>query len=126
MQIEQAARPGQAALGPSQVAEQDVLDQARESIDNFDPDVERTRRVDLTNEVICTIDPDDAKDYDDAISLRYREDTGYWELGVHIADVSYFVPAGSALDEDAFDITCSDQSDLEVRGGGGRFQRHVV
>ena len=80
----------------------EVLAQARESIDQFDPEVERTRRVDLTNEVICTIDPDDAKDYDDAISLR-KLDSGLWELGVHIADVSFFVPAGSELDLEAYE-----------------------
>ncbi len=80
---------------------EDVLAQARQSIDNFDPEVERTRRLDLTDEMICTIDPDDAKDYDDAISLR-QLDSGLWELGVHIADVSFFVPAGSKLDEEAY------------------------
>lgn len=81
---------------------EEVLAQARQSIDAFDPEVERTRRVDLTDEVICTIDPDDAKDYDDAISLR-QLDSGLWELGVHIADVSFFVPAGSDLDNEAYD-----------------------
>jgi ribonuclease R len=81
---------------------EEVLAQARQSIDAFDPEVERTQRVDLTNDVICTIDPDDAKDYDDAISLR-QLDSGLWELGVHIADVSFFVPAGTALDHEAYD-----------------------
>ena len=57
-------------------------------------------RVDLSDQIVCTIDPDDAKDYDDAISLRLL-DNGYWELGVHIADVSNFVPQGSALDLEA-------------------------
>jgi ribonuclease R len=57
-------------------------------------------RYDLSEEVICTIDPVDAKDYDDAISLRRTED-GLWELGVHIADVSFFVPEGSELDIEA-------------------------
>src|SRR5204863_1077448 len=52
------------------------------------------------NELICTIDPDDAKDYDDAISIR-RLDNGQYQLGVHIADVSYFVEQGSPLDEEA-------------------------
>jgi ribonuclease R len=75
----------------------EVKQEAREAIDTFDPEVERTRRLDLTDLIVCTIDPDDAKDYDDAISLR-RLASGHWELGVHIADVSYFVPAGSALD----------------------------
>ncbi len=79
---------------------EEVKDQARAAIDSFDPEVERTRRLDLTDQMICTIDPDDAKDYDDAISLR-RLDNGNWELGVHIADVSFFVPQGTALDLEA-------------------------
>jgi ribonuclease R len=74
--------------------------QARESVDSFNVDLERSKRFDLSDEIICTIDPDDAKDYDDAISLRQVEN-GYWELGVHIADVSHFVPEGTALDEEA-------------------------
>ncbi|HZL37750.1 MAG TPA: ribonuclease R [Tepidisphaeraceae bacterium] len=80
----------------------EVLEQARASIDAFDPQGERTRRLDLTDALICTIDPDDAKDYDDAISLRQLE-SGLWELGVHIADVSHFVPGGSALDDEAYE-----------------------
>jgi ribonuclease R len=74
--------------------------QARQSVDSFDAEEERSRRLDLSDEVICTIDPDDAKDYDDAISLKQVEG-GYWELGVHIADVSYFVEAETPLDVDA-------------------------
>jgi ribonuclease R len=77
-----------------------VLDEARRSVDSFNPDDERSRRIDLSDQTVCTIDPDDAKDYDDAISLR-QLDNGYWELGVHIADVSHFVPGGTALDEEA-------------------------
>jgi ribonuclease R len=79
----------------------EVLAQARQAIDAFNPEEEKSRRLDLTKEVICTIDPVDAKDYDDAISLTQLE-SGDWELGVHIADVSSFVPAGSALDEEAY------------------------
>ncbi len=56
-------------------------------------------REDLTNEPIFTIDGADAKDLDDAISVR-RLPTG-WELGVHIADVSHYVTKGSKLDEEA-------------------------
>jgi ribonuclease R len=77
-----------------------VVAGARKSIDRFDPEAERASRLDLSDLVICTIDPDDAKDYDDAISLTTVED-GLVELGVHIADVSHFVPAASALDEEA-------------------------
>jgi ribonuclease R len=84
---------------PAEFPEQ-VLAQARRSVDGFDPETERAVRLDLTDEIICTIDPDDAKDYDDAISLR-QLDSGEWELGVHIADVSHFVPGGSPLDEEA-------------------------
>ncbi|HZN68511.1 MAG TPA: RNB domain-containing ribonuclease, partial [Tepidisphaeraceae bacterium] len=79
---------------------EDVKQQARQSLDSFDPEQERQTRVDLTEEVICTIDPDDAKDYDDAISLRQLA-SGLWELGVHIADVSFFIPQGTPLDLEA-------------------------
>ena len=79
---------------------EDVLAQARRAVESFDPEVERGNRLDLIDEIICTIDPDDAKDYDDAISLK-QLDGGLWELGVHIADVSYFVTEGSPLDEEA-------------------------
>jgi ribonuclease R len=76
------------------------LRQARHAVAAFSGQKEYADRVDLTEEVICTIDPDDAKDYDDAISLK-RLEGGRWELGVHIADVSHFIPPGSALDEES-------------------------
>jgi ribonuclease R len=79
---------------------QEVKDQARHALDTFDPEEEKRVRVDLSDQIVCTIDPDDAKDYDDAISLRPLPN-GEWELGVHIADVSHFVPAGSPLDLEA-------------------------
>ena len=57
-------------------------------------------RLDLRELLTVTIDPATARDFDDAISLS-RDERGYWSLGVHIADVSHFVRAGSALDRAA-------------------------
>ncbi|MDZ4724469.1 MAG: ribonuclease R [candidate division Zixibacteria bacterium] len=62
-------------------------------------DVSMADRLDLTNECIYTIDPFDAKDHDDAVSV-IKIDGGF-RLGVHIADVAYFVEEGSALDKEA-------------------------
>ena len=58
------------------------------------------KRTDLTEETIITIDPADAKDFDDALSLE-KLDNGNWRLGVHIADVAHFVPKGSPIDKEA-------------------------
>src|SRR5688500_3464452 len=93
---------------------EEVLAQARHAVDTFNPDEERSRRLDITDQIICTIDQDDAKDYDDAISLREVEG-GYWELGVHIADVSYFVKADTPLDHEALE-----------RGNSSYFPGHVI
>lgn len=78
----------------------ECLDQGRGEVDRFNAMTRWPDRLDLSDRVICTIDPDDAKDYDDAISLR-RLDSGQWELGVHIADVSAFVRTDSPLDVEA-------------------------
>jgi ribonuclease R len=74
-------------------------EQARQATEAYDPD-HAVNRADLTGEVIVTIDPPDAKDFDDAISLKKDRD-GNWRLGVHIADVSHFIPMDSALDVEA-------------------------
>lgn len=58
------------------------------------------KRRDFREVFTITIDPADAKDFDDAISLR-KMDNGHWEVGVHIADVSYYVRPGSAIDQEA-------------------------
>lgn len=61
---------------------------------------EIANREDLRTLTTFTIDPDTAKDFDDALSLT-KDDTGRYHLGVHIADVSYYVQPGSALDKEA-------------------------
>lgn len=58
------------------------------------------KRTDLRNELIFTIDGDDSKDFDDAVSLK--EENGIFTLGVHIADVGEYVTYGSLLDKEAF------------------------
>jgi ribonuclease R len=64
------------------------------------PESELERRLDLRDVVTFTIDPAEAKDFDDAVSLRELE-SGNWELGVHIADVSFYVKEGSTIDREA-------------------------
>jgi len=65
------------------------------------PKEEIARRKDFRGITTFTIDPVDAKDFDDALSIR-KLDNGHYEVGVHIADVSHYVPPGSALDKEAF------------------------
>jgi ribonuclease R len=77
---------------------EDVLDNARREAERFTESLEG--RLDLTADTIITIDPFDARDFDDAISLT-RIDNDHWRLGVHIADVANFVQPGSALDGEA-------------------------
>ena len=57
-------------------------------------------REDFRDVFTCTIDPKDAKDFDDALSVRKTTD-GLWEVGVHIADVSHYVTEGSVIDKEA-------------------------
>ncbi|MBL4705974.1 MAG: ribonuclease R [Flavobacteriales bacterium] len=59
------------------------------------------KRRDFREVLTFTIDPDDAKDFDDALSLK-RINDDLWEVGVHIADVSHYVEAGSTLDDEAY------------------------
>lgn len=66
------------------------------------PQDEISKRKDLRQTLTCTIDPADAKDFDDAISFKELGDNKY-EIGVHIADVSHYVRPGTALDEEAKD-----------------------
>ncbi len=92
----------------------ECVQQSREAAADFDRQIAEwtekgasalTLREDITGDFIITIDPPDAKDYDDAISIRRVDDFegGGWELGVHIADVAHFIPRGSPLDVEALD-----------------------
>lgn len=64
------------------------------------PADEAARREDFRPVTTFTIDPKDAKDFDDALSIRRLPD-GLWEVGVHIADVTYYVKEGSVIDKEA-------------------------
>jgi ribonuclease R len=79
--------------------EADCIEQARRAAAQFDPE-KRSTRQDITDKIIVTIDPPDAKDFDDAISIE-KDSQGNRVLGVHIADVSHFVTQDSPLDEEA-------------------------
>ena len=95
------------------MAEARAASQKMEGTEDAIPD----DRVDLRQELILTIDPPDAKDYDDAISIKKLEGEGgaAWELGVHIADVAHFVDLGGPLDESAYE-----------RGNSTYLPRHVI
>jgi ribonuclease R len=78
---------------------EDALAEARAEAERFEAAVP-SGRYDATAQTIVTIDPVDARDFDDAISLERLAD-GRWRLGVHIADVSHFVRPRTALDREA-------------------------
>ncbi|MCA3005460.1 MAG: VacB/RNase II family 3'-5' exoribonuclease [Planctomycetaceae bacterium] len=96
-----------------------VHSQARRATEQFEAELRQCEhtgwkdRDDLRDEFIITIDPPDAKDYDDAIHIK-RVPEG-WELGVHIADVAHFIPPGTPLDEEA-----------RKRGNSVYLPRHVI
>jgi ribonuclease R len=76
------------------------VDKAAEKIPEEIPEEEIARRRDMREVTTFTIDPADAKDFDDALSLRKLEN-GHWEVGVHIADVTHYVQMNSIIEEEA-------------------------
>lgn len=101
---------------------EECVEQARQASAAFDAEVREAihggrgfgpLRRDLTTDYIITIDPPDAKDFDDAISLEKTERG--WRLGVHIADVAHFIAPGSPLDVEAAE-----------RGNSVYLPRHVI
>ncbi len=96
-----------------------VLDEARSVSADFERHAEGpwSDREDLTTLLTVTIDPPDARDFDDAISVERIEGDGAarWRLGVHIADVAAFVAMGGSLDSEA-----------QARGNSAYLPRHVI
>jgi ribonuclease R len=88
------------ALGLPDAFPEDVLEEARHLGARFKEEIPPGRE-DLTAWLTITIDPIDARDFDDAISLTVDPKSKHWLLGVHIADVAHFAPPGSALDREA-------------------------
>ncbi|MCC5834705.1 MAG: RNB domain-containing ribonuclease [Opitutales bacterium] len=78
---------------------QPVLDEIRD-LPKTVPAEQSKGRVDLRDQWVMTIDPQDAKDFDDALSIEPTKDGG-WKVGIHIADVSSYVRPGTALDDEA-------------------------
>jgi ribonuclease R len=89
-------------------------EEAREASTHFEETGDEDR-IDLTDAFVFTIDPPDARDFDDAIQISYDSELEEWELGVHIADVASFVRPNSALDREAIE-----------RGNSVYLPRHVV
>ena len=77
------------------------VEKAAEKISDAIPEEEIAKREDFRGVTTFTIDPKDAKDFDDALSAR-KLDNGNWEVGVHIADVTYYVKPESLIDREAF------------------------
>lgn len=77
------------------------VEKAAEKISDAIPEEEMAGREDFRGVTTFTIDPKDAKDFDDALSAR-KLDNGNWEVGVHIADVTYYVKSESLIDREAF------------------------
>jgi ribonuclease R len=82
-----------------------VLEEARLVAETFDESIPPERK-DFTDLTVVTIDPIDARDFDDAISLKQSSE-GHWLLGVHIADVSHFIQEKTQLDREAYDRATS-------------------
>jgi ribonuclease R len=88
------------AFGLPDELPQDALEEAREAAAAFRED-DLDGREDFTRELVVTIDPADARDFDDAVSVTRDPVSGHWQLHVHIADVGHFAPPGGALDREA-------------------------
>ena len=77
-----------------------AVEEAAEKISAEITKQDEAEREDFRDVFTCTIDPHDAKDFDDALSVK-QLDKGLWQVGVHIADVSHYVTEGSIIDKEA-------------------------
>ena len=84
---------------------EEVIKKAEEIADEITQE-EIEKRKDLRNVITFTIDPEDAKDFDDALSIQSIENNK-WEIGVHIADVTHYVVPGSLIDREAYNRATS-------------------
>ena len=106
------------AFGLPEAFGSDVIQEARGQADQFDPNVLPDDREDWRKSHVLTIDPPDARDFDDAISIRrmaMSKGPAAFELAVHVADVAHFVRPDAALDREA-----------EQRGNSVYLPRNVV
>ena len=97
------------SLAMSMDVKADFPKTVEEEADTIPVDIPRSeidRRLDLRDKPVFTIDPDDAKDFDDALHIEQTED-GNYKVGVHIADVSHYVKPDTALDDEAIERACS-------------------
>jgi ribonuclease R len=88
------------AFGLPEAFPEEALAEARAQADKFRED-DRHGRTDFTGDCVVTIDPADARDFDDAVSVTIDPKTKHWVLTVHIADVAHFAPPGGPLDAEA-------------------------
>lgn len=79
----------------------DAVEKESERISEQIPDEEIAKRRDMRGITTFTIDPEDAKDFDDALSVQML-DNGNYEIGVHIADVTHYIRLGTALEDEAY------------------------
>jgi ribonuclease R len=78
----------------------DALEEARDVAASF-RESDLAGREDFTRQLVVTIDPADARDFDDAVSVEHDAGSGHWTLTVHIADVAHFATPGGGLDREA-------------------------
>ena len=106
-----------------------AVEKAAERIPDEIPAEEIARREDFRSVTTFTIDPKDAKDFDDALSIRRLKD-GLWEVGVHIADVTHYVKEGGLIDKEAEKRATSvytyEEAQQIIETGEGDYKEEVL